>query len=32
MNYCNMWCVMLNHYDLSLFSAWIEIPRDFVDY
>jgi hypothetical protein len=29
---CNRWCVMLNHYDLGLFSVWFEIPHDFVDY
>ena len=23
---------MLNHYDLSLYDGWFEIPRDFTDY
>jgi hypothetical protein len=32
MNCCNRRCVMLNHYDLGLFSVCFEIPRDFVDY
>jgi hypothetical protein len=32
MNYCNRWCVVLNHYDLGLFSVWFEIPHDFMDY
>jgi hypothetical protein len=32
MNCCNRRCVILNHYDLGLFSVWFEIPRDFVDY
>jgi hypothetical protein len=32
MNYCNRWCVKLNHYNLCLFSVWFEIPRDFLDY
>jgi hypothetical protein len=25
-----MYVVMLNHYDLSLYVGWFEIPRDFV--
>jgi hypothetical protein len=25
-----MWLVMLNHYDLSLYVGWFEIPRDFI--
>jgi hypothetical protein len=29
-NGCNMWLVMLNHYDLGLYIGWFEIPRDFI--
>jgi len=29
-NVCNMWLVMLNHYDLGLYVGWFKIPRDFV--
>jgi len=29
-NACNVWLVMLNHYDIGLYVGWFEIPRDFV--
>jgi hypothetical protein len=29
-NGCNMWLVMLNHYDLGLYVGWFEMPRDFI--
>jgi hypothetical protein len=25
-----MWLVMLNHYNLSSYVGWFEIPRDFI--
>jgi hypothetical protein len=30
-NGCNMWLIMLNHYDLGLYVGWFEIPCDFIE-
>jgi len=29
-NVCNVWLVMLNHYDLGLYVGWFKISHDFV--